>query len=103
MGDPLVTWWTLPYRFRCSRVVEGMDREDEERSELSALLDEPGDLLSLLTLGEARILMHAAHVAGIAESPAAEAAQELEKRLERRLTVMFPEQDLRLKTVYYDY
>lgn len=80
-----------------------MDREDEERAELSKLLDEPGNLLALLTLGEARILLHAAHVAGISESPAGEAAQELETRLERRLTLMFPEQDIRLKTVYYDH
>lgn len=80
-----------------------MDREDEERAELSALLDEPGDLLALATLSEARILLHAVHVAGISESPAGEAAQELEARLERRLAAMFPEQDLRLKTVYYDH
>lgn len=79
-----------------------MDREDEERAELSKLLDEPGDLLALLTLGEARVLHHAAHVAGISESPAGEAARELEVRLERRLAVMYPEQDIRLQTVYYD-
>ncbi|MFJ8192800.1 hypothetical protein ACIQ8D_24015 [Streptomyces sp. NPDC096094] len=80
-----------------------MDVEVEEMSELSKLLDESGEMLRLLTLGEARILLYAAHIAGIGDSPAAEAAREVETRLERRLTVMFPGQDIRLKTVYYDH
>lgn len=80
-----------------------MGREEDERVELSALLDEPGEMLPLITLGEARVLHHAAHIAGISESPAGEAALELEARLERRLGVMFPDQDIRLSTVYYDH
>ncbi|MEU8968117.1 hypothetical protein AB0D11_02380 [Streptomyces monashensis] len=82
--------------FRC----HGMEPGDEE---LSQLLDEPGDLLPLLTFGEARALLHVAHLLGSGDAEAAEAAQEMETRLGRRLRVMFPDRDIRLKSVQYDW
>jgi hypothetical protein len=78
----------------------GVEPGDEE---LSELLDEPGELLPLLTLGEARALHYVAHLLGLGDAAAAVAAQEMEMRLERRLMVMFPGQDVRLKTAYYDH
>ncbi|MER8009637.1 hypothetical protein [Streptomyces sp. NPDC094149] len=89
---------TVPIRpaERC----HGMEPGDEE---LSQLLDEPGELLPLLTLGEARALHYVAHLLGLGDAAAADAAHEMETRLERRLKVMFPEQDIHLKTAYYDY
>lgn len=76
-----------------------MEPGDEE---LSALLDEPGELLPLLTVGEARALHYVAHLLGSGDAAGAEAAREMEMRLERRLGVMFPGQGLRLKTAYYN-
>ncbi|MFC7906442.1 hypothetical protein [Streptomyces nigra] len=76
-----------------------MEPGDEE---LSQLLDEPGELLPLLTLGEARSLAYVAHLLGSGDAAAAMAAQELEMRLERRLMVMFPGQATRLKTALYN-
>jgi hypothetical protein len=70
--------------------------------ELSALMDEPGELLPLLTLGEGRTTLRVAHLLGLGDAEGADAAREMEMRLERRLTVMFPGQDIRLKSVSYD-
>lgn len=77
-----------------------MEPGDEE---LSHLLDEPGELLPLLTVGEARALHYVAHLLGLGDDAAADAAREMEIRLERRLKVMFPEQDIHLSTVRYDW
>ncbi|MGV9707482.1 hypothetical protein [Streptomyces sp. NPDC003483] len=77
-----------------------MEPGDEE---LSTLMDEPGELLPLLTFGEARSLMYVAHLLGLGDAAAAGAAREMELRLERRLKVMFPGQDILLKTVHYDF
>ncbi|WP_143658708.1 hypothetical protein [Streptomyces sp. IMTB 2501] len=77
-----------------------MEPGDEE---LSALLDEPGDLLPLLTFGEARALHYVAHLLGLGDASGADAAREMEMRLERRLKVMFPGQDILLKSVQYDW
>lgn len=77
-----------------------MEPGDEE---LSQLLDEPGELLPLLTIGEARALHYVAHLLGLGDAAAADAAREMEMRLERRLRVLLPDQDVRLKTAYYDY
>ncbi|MFI1728207.1 hypothetical protein ACH40E_02995 [Streptomyces acidicola] len=77
-----------------------MEPVDEE---LSALLDEPGELLPLLTLGEARALLFVAHLLGLGDAAASDAARDMELRLERRLKVMFPGQDIRLKTASYDW
>ncbi|MEU3527531.1 hypothetical protein AB0E62_27295 [Streptomyces sp. NPDC038707] len=79
---------------------QGMEPVDEE---LSKLLDEGGDLMPLLTFGEARALHYVAHLLGLGDAVAADAARELETRLERRLKVMFPGQDILLKAAYYDY
>jgi hypothetical protein len=79
---------------------QSMEPGDEE---LSQLLDEPGELLPLLTLGEARALHYVAHLLGLGDAAAADAAREMEIRLERRLKVMFPGQDIQLNTAYYDY
>ncbi|WP_181647929.1 hypothetical protein [Streptomyces sp. WAC00263] len=49
--------------------------------EPSALLDEGGELLPLLTLGEARALLYVAHLLGVGDAAAAEAAREMETRL----------------------
>jgi hypothetical protein len=76
-----------------------MEPGDEE---LSALMDEPGELLALATLGEGRTLLRIAHLLGLGDAEGAEAAREMEMRLERRLSVMFPGQELRLKSVRYD-
>ncbi|MBL3671668.1 hypothetical protein JL475_38635 [Streptomyces sp. M2CJ-2] len=57
----------------------------------SALLDKPGELPPLLTLGEARALLYVAHLLGLGDAAAADAAGEMEIRLEHRLKVMFPE------------
>lgn len=76
-----------------------MEPGDEE---LSTLLDEGGELLPLLTHAEARVLHNVAHLLALGDGPAAIAAYELELRLERRLKVMFPEQNVRVKTAYYD-
>ncbi|MBW8705354.1 hypothetical protein MBT84_37710 [Streptomyces sp. MBT84] len=77
----------------------GMEPGDEE---LSQLLDEPGKPQPLLTLGEARALHYVAHLLGLGGAAAADAARELELRLERRLKVMFPDQDILLRSVRYD-
>ncbi|MFJ1650074.1 hypothetical protein ACIOC2_01400 [Streptomyces sp. NPDC088337] len=77
-----------------------MEPGDEE---LSALLDEQGELLPLLTFGEARALLYVAHLLGLGDASGAEAARDLEMRLSRRLQVMFPEQDILLKSVSYDW
>jgi hypothetical protein len=77
-----------------------MEPGDEE---LSQLLDAPGELLPLLTLGEARALLFVAHLLGLGDAAAADAAREMEARLERRLKVMFPGQDILLQTVAYDW
>ncbi|MFF8980195.1 hypothetical protein ACF08A_25710 [Streptomyces cellulosae] len=76
-----------------------MEPGDEE---LSTLMDEGGELLPLLTRGEARVLHNVAHILALGDGPTAVAAYELEIRLERRLRVMFPGQDVRMKTAYYD-
>jgi hypothetical protein len=75
-----------------------MEPGDEE---LSALMDEPGELLPVLTLGEARSLLYVAHLLGLGDAAGSDAAREIEMRLERRLKVMFPEQDILLQTVSY--
>ncbi|MFJ9359376.1 hypothetical protein [Streptomyces mirabilis] len=49
-----------------------MEPGDEE---LSALLDEGGELQPLLTLGEARALLYVAHLLGLGDAAAAEAAR----------------------------
>jgi hypothetical protein len=77
-----------------------MEPGDEE---LSQLLDEPGEMLPLLTFGEARALHYVAHLLGSGDAAGADAAREMETRLERRLKVMFPGQDILLKTAYYNY
>lgn len=77
-----------------------MEPGDEE---LSTLMDEPGELLPLLTFGEARSLMYVSHLLGLGDGAAADAAREMELRLERRLKGMFPGQDVLLKTVRYDF
>lgn len=77
-----------------------MEPGDEE---LSKLLDEGGELLPLLTFGEARALHYVAHLLGLGDAAAADAARDMETRLERRLKVMFPGQDILLKTACYDY
>ncbi|WP_326790542.1 hypothetical protein [Streptomyces sp. NBC_00151] len=77
-----------------------MEPGDEE---LSNLLDEPGELLPLLTLGEARALRYLAHLLGLGDAAAADADREMETRLERRLKVMLPGQDTLLKSVRYDW
>jgi hypothetical protein len=77
-----------------------MEPGDEE---LSRLLDESGELLPLLTLGEARAMHYVAHLLGLGDAAAADAAREMEVRLERRLKVMFPEQDILLESVRYDW
>ncbi|WP_406369740.1 hypothetical protein OG788_07950 [Streptomyces sp. NBC_00647] len=69
--------------------------------ELSNLLDEPGELLPLLTVGEARALHYVAHLLGLGDAAGADAAREMETRLERRLKVMFPGQDILLSSVSY--
>ncbi|MGW2550663.1 hypothetical protein [Streptomyces sp. NPDC001635] len=76
-----------------------METGDEE---LSQLLDEPGELKPLLTFGEARALHYVAHLLGLGDAAGADAAREMEVRLERRLKVMFPDQDILLKSVRYD-
>ena len=77
-----------------------MEPGDEE---LSQLLDEPGELLPLLTFGEARALHYVAHLLGLGDAAAADAAREMEIRLERRMKVTFPGQDILLKSVRYDW
>ncbi|MFD4968928.1 hypothetical protein [Streptomyces sp. NPDC058424] len=77
-----------------------MEPGDEE---LSALLDEQGELLPLLTFGEARALLFVAHLLGLGDAAGAEAARDMEARLSRRLQVMFPGQDILLKSVSYDW
>ncbi|MGW1171973.1 hypothetical protein [Streptomyces sp. NPDC002550] len=77
-----------------------MEPGDEE---LSQLLDEPSELLPLLTVGEARALHYVAHLLGSGDAAAADAAREMECRLERRLKVMLPGQDILLKTALYNY
>jgi hypothetical protein len=77
-----------------------MEPGDEE---LSQLLDEPGELLPLLTFGEARALHYVAHLLGSGDAAAADAARDMEARLERRLKVMFPAQDILLKSVQYNW
>lgn len=76
-----------------------MEPGDEE---LSALLDEGGELLPLLTLGEGRVMHYAAHLLGSGDAAGADAAREMEMRLERRLSLLFPGQDVRLKTAFYN-
>lgn len=77
-----------------------MEPGDEE---LSGLLDEGGELLPLLTLGEARVLLHVAHLLGLGDAEAADAAREMETRLTRRLQVMFPSNDVLLQSVQYSW
>lgn len=77
-----------------------MEPGDEE---LSQLLDEPGELLPLLTVGEARALHYVAHLLGLGDAAGADAAREMEMRLERRLKVLLPDQRVHLETVRYDY
>ncbi|MET7725970.1 hypothetical protein [Streptomyces mirabilis] len=55
-----------------------MEPGDEE---LSALLNEGVELLPLLTLGEARALLYVAHLLGLGDAAAADAAREMETRL----------------------
>jgi len=56
-----------------------------------ALLDRPGELPPLLTLGEAWALLYVAHLLGSEDAAATDAAREMETRLEHRLKVMIPE------------
>lgn len=58
--------------------------------EISAVLDQGGELKPLLTHGEARAVRYALHMLGLGDGPGAQAARDLELRLERRLEVMFP-------------
>ncbi|WP_220295172.1 hypothetical protein [Streptomyces sp. MBT84] len=64
--------------------------------------DEPGELQPLLTFGEVRALHYVAHLLGLRDAAAADAAREMEVRLERRLNVMSPNQNILLKSVRYD-
>ena len=61
---------------------------------LSAELDRPGDLRPLLTHGEARAARYALHLLGQGDGPGSQAARDLEVRLERRLEVMFPGEEI---------
>ncbi|MFJ8613595.1 hypothetical protein ACIRH0_41445 [Streptomyces sp. NPDC093675] len=70
--------------------------------ELSRLLDEPGELQRLLTLGGARAVHYVVHLLGLGDAFGAGAAREAEAQLERWLKVMFPDQDILLKSVRYD-
>ncbi|MFI0233128.1 hypothetical protein [Streptomyces sp. NPDC017086] len=79
---------------------QGMEPGDEE---LSKLLDEAGELLPLLTFGEARALLHVAHLLGLGDAEAADAAREMEARLTCRLRVMFPGRDVLLQSVPYSW
>ncbi|MFF4834073.1 hypothetical protein [Streptomyces sp. NPDC001315] len=91
---------TTSVPLRMAQRWHGMEPVDEE---LSELLDERGDLLPLLTFGEARALLFVAHLLGSGDAAASDAARDMETRLERRLKVMFPGQDILLKSVSYDW
>ncbi|MGW4560103.1 hypothetical protein ACWEOV_41810 [Streptomyces sp. NPDC004365] len=77
----------------------GMGPGDEE---LSRLLDEPGELQRLLTLGGARAVQYVVRLLGLGDACRAGAAREMEVQLERWLNVMFPDQDILLNSVRYD-
>lgn len=64
-----------------------MEPGDEE---LSRLLDEPGELQRLLTLGGARAVHYVVRLLGLGDASRAGAAREMEAQLERWLRVMFP-------------
>lgn len=61
---------------------------------LSAELDRGGELCPLLTRGEARAVRFALHLFGQGDGPGSQAAYEMVTRLDRRLEVMFPDEDI---------
>lgn len=62
--------------------------------ELSAALDEPGEMLPLMTLGELRVTRYVADTLGKGDGPGSAAARDLVARLDRRLEVMLPDADI---------
>ncbi|WP_420032282.1 hypothetical protein ACN2WE_05310 [Streptomyces sp. cg28] len=64
---------------------------DDYDGPLSEQLDQGGELLPLLTPGEARAARYAMWLFGQGDGPGSEAARELAGRLDRRLRLAFPD------------
>jgi hypothetical protein len=69
---------------------------DEIDGPLSKQLDASGDLLPLLTKGEARAARYALWLFGQSDDAPSEAAHELALRLERRFRLAFPDESVAL-------
>ncbi|WP_392750601.1 hypothetical protein [Streptomyces sp. LN590] len=61
---------------------------------LSVEMDRGGELRPLLTLGEARAARFALHLLSQGDGPGSMAAYDMVARLDRRLDVMFPGEDI---------
>lgn len=72
-------------------------------TQLSAVLDTPGELLPLLTFGEARAILYVTHLLGLGDGEASSAARDLEARLSRRLEACSPDVDILINGVRYDW